>query len=467
MWWKLSLRARLNTLLAIVLLLGLTVNIGWLLFDAAPRVRAEDQSVVRLARQFIETSLAGLDEAADPDARLNRIVDDLNRLRHVSVRRGDVQNQAAVSRADIARGSSAPAWFIALVHPEQTSINVPVMVNGKADSLLITSHPDDEIDEIWDGIVTQLEVGSTIVVALLLVTMTVVRRGLAPIRTVAEAMTKIESGAYETRVKPRGPPELAAICDKLNHLAAALEEAIEDKRRLAERIVSLQDAERREIARELHDEFGPYHFALRAHADALLRIAAKCGENQAALLKHGGAMIQQIDALQQSNRRVLNRLRPAGLAELGLREALGALVRLWREAHPDVAIETRISPALPALGETADLTIYRIVQEALTNVFRHASATRVDVAIEPIDRSATRTTAPGQAVLVRIRDNGAGLRDHKSGLGLVGMRERVMALGGAVSVESTAEGVVVEAAVPIKDGQQYSPTGKLDRDYPW
>ena len=78
MWWKLSLRARLNTLLAIVLLLGLTVNIGWLLFDAAPRVRAEDQSVVRLARQFIETSLAGLDEAADPDARLNRIVDDLN-----------------------------------------------------------------------------------------------------------------------------------------------------------------------------------------------------------------------------------------------------------------------------------------------------------------------------------------------------------------------------------------------------
>lgn len=467
MWWKLSLRARLNTLLAIVLLLGLTVNIGWLLFDAAPRVRAEDQSVVRLARQFIETSLAGLDEVADPDARLNRIVDDLNRLRHVSVRRGDVQNQAAVSRADIARGSSAPAWFIALVHPEQTSINVPVMVNGKADSLLITSHPDDEIDEIWDGIVTQLEVGSTIVVALLLVTMTVVRRGLAPIRTVAEAMTKIESGAYETRVKPRGPPELAAICDKLNHLAAALEEAIEDKRRLAERIVSLQDAERREIARELHDEFGPYHFALRAHADALLRIAAKCGENQAALLKHGEAMIQQIDALQQSNRRVLNRLRPAGLAELGLREALGALVRLWREAHPDVAIETRISPALPVLGETADLTIYRIVQEALTNVFRHASATRVDVAIEPIDRSATRTTAPGQAVLVRIRDNGAGLRDHKSGLGLVGMRERVMALGGAVSVESTAEGVVVEAAVPIKDGQQYSPTGKPDRDYPW
>ena len=85
-------------------------------------------------------------------------------------------------------------------------------------------------------------------------------------------MTKIEAGGYDTRVKPDGPPELAAICDKLNHLAATLGDAVDDKRRLAERVVSLQDVERKEIARELHDEFGPYLFALaracqRADAD--------------------------------------------------------------------------------------------------------------------------------------------------------------------------------------------------------
>ena len=90
-------------------------------------------------------------------------------------------------------------------------------------------------------------------------------------------------------------------------------------------------------------------------------------------------MLEQINALQQFNRRVLERLRPVGLAELGLGEALGALVRLWSESHPGVVIETTISQSLGGTGETAELTIYRVVQEALTNVFRHARATHVDI----------------------------------------------------------------------------------------
>jgi two-component system sensor histidine kinase UhpB len=453
MWQRLSLRARLNALLAIVLLLGLAVNVTRLLFEAAPRVQAEDQSVVRLARQFIEMSVAGLNEAPDPDLRLNRIVDELNRLRHVSARRSFDGTPPAADAPDGQRQSLAPGWFIALVHPEQTSASVPVTVKGRAESVVITSHPDDEIDEIWDGIVTQLEVGFAIVVALLLATMVVVSRALAPIRTLTDAMTRIEAGAYGTRISPEGPPELAAICDKLNHLASALGEAVEDKRRLAERIVSLQDVERKEIARELHDEFGPYHFALRAHAEALLRIAARAGGNEAALLEHGNAMLAQVEALQQANRRVLDRLKPAGLAELGLNEALTALMRLWRETHPDVAVETRIAVALPAMGETVELTIYRVVQEALTNVFRHAGATRVEVTVAPV---ASTAAASEGTVLVRIRDNGKGLRgpEHQPGHGLLGMRERVMALGGTISVDSAAEGVTIEAVVPVKDGEK-------------
>ena len=140
-------------------------------------------------------------------------------------------------------------------------------------SLVITSHPTDEIAEIWDGIVTQLQVGSAIAAALFLITMTVVNRALAPIKSLAEAMTGIEAGRYDTRVRPGGSPELAAICSKLNHLAAVLGTAVEDKRRLAERVVSLQDVERKEIARDLHDEFGPYLFALRAHTSSLTRLA--------------------------------------------------------------------------------------------------------------------------------------------------------------------------------------------------
>ena len=382
--------------------------------------------------------------------RLNQIVHDLNRLRHVSItRQGEaVESSGAAANPDVNTDArSPPAWFITLVHPEKTTVNVPISVKGKPGSLLITSHPNDEMAEIWDGIITQLQIGTVVAIVLFLITIRVVSRALAPIQTLSEAMTKIEAGGYDTRVKPDGPPELVAICDKLNHLAATLGNAVDDKRRLAERVVSLQDVERKEIARELHDEFGPYLFALRAHASALTRIADARGPNVEATRKHGSAILEQVNALQQSNRRVLEKLRPAGLTELGLREALGALLRLWGESHPDVAIETAISQSLGDTGETADLTIYRTIQEALTNVFRHAGAPCINVTVKPLELPSGLTGRGG--ALVRVRDNGGGLRpDHKLGLGLAGMRERILALGGSLTIVSGDSGVTVEAVIP-------------------
>jgi two-component system sensor histidine kinase UhpB len=449
MWQRLSLRARLNLLLALVLMLGLVVNVARLVIEAAPRVRAEDQSVIRLAREFIATLVAGLNDTPDPETRLAAMVEDLSRLRHVSITR-ELGGLPLARTADAGLPStrsetelpvSPPAWFVQLVHPEQTTLRVPVNIDGRSlGALVITSHPLDEMAEIWDGILTQMEIGSAIAAVLFLITMTVVGRALTPIQGLAQAMAGIEAGRYDTRVVPSGPPELAAIGDRLNHLAATLGGAIEDKRLLAVRVVSLQDLERKEIARELHDEFGPYLFALRAHGAALTRIAAAAVPDIAALQRHGGAMLGQVNALQLSNRRVLDRLRPAGLAELGLREALAALVRLWRESHPDVAVNVALSSALETVEETAELTIYRVVQEALTNVFRHAGATDVTVVIKPAVLGA----------LVLVQDNGSGLPDnHQFGLGLTGMRERVLALGGTMTMTSTGQGVTVEAMIPL------------------
>jgi two-component system sensor histidine kinase UhpB len=446
MWRKLSLRARLNTLLALVLVTGLVVNVARLVVEAAPRVQAEDQSVVRLARQFVETLVIGLNNTPDPEARLNRIIEDINRLRHVSISREAAPARRASDESATSDGIRAPpSWFVALVHPEQTVVSVPITINDRSESLLITSHPNDEMAEIWDGIVTQIEVGLVMVAVLFVVTMLVVKRALAPLQTLSEGMASLESGAYRTRIDSGGSPELAAICDRLNHLAATLEGATEDKRRLAERVVFVQDAERREIARELHDEFGSYLFALRAHASSLLRMSEASEPNVDTLRKHGRAMLEQINALQQFNRRILEKLRPVGLAELGLHEALGALMRLWREARPDVRIETDISPSLDGTGDTSDLTIYRVVQEALTNVFRHASATCVNVTIAP---ALTSGPASG-ATRVRVKDDGGGFAaDSALGLGLTGMRERVMALGGSLTVASADSGVIVEAIIP-------------------
>jgi two-component system sensor histidine kinase UhpB len=450
MWQNLSLRGRINLLLALVLALGLALNIARLVLEAGPRVQAEDQSVIRLAREFVEMIVADLSEAPDPDAKLSQIARDLNRSRHVSITLRDAAGRSLTApRADADSTVRAPpAWFIGLVHPEQTAVDVPVSIHGKPGSLVITSHPNDEIAEIWDGILTQVEIGSVTAIAMFLMMMTVVSRALTPLRSLSQAMTRLEAGGYDVRVEPGGAPELAAICTKLNHLAATLGEAVEEKRRLAERAVSLQDMERKEIARELHDEFGPYLFSLRAHASALAKLSEARGPSEEAVRKHGSAILEQLNALQQFNRRVLERLRPVGLAELGLRPAIEALLRLWRETHPDVTIETTISAALGETGETADLTIYRIVQEALTNVFRHAGATSVNVTIEPAEQPSGLRDGRGCA-LVRICDNGRGMEPgHKLGFGLIGMRERILALGGTLNVASGERGVTVEALIP-------------------
>lgn len=451
MWRKFSLRTRLNLLVALVLVLGLAANIGRLVLEAGPRIQAEDDSVIRLAREFVDASVSDLKGSPDPEAKLVGIVDGLQKLRHISVmltRVGEPVNSVPAD-TETRRLDAPPEWFVALMQPEPTRIRIPIMVDGKSHGILsIASHPSDEIAEIWDSIVTQVQFGSAIAAALLILTMLVVGRALAPIQSLADAMADLEAGRYDTRVVPTGSAEIAAICAKLNHLAATLEGAVADKQQLAERVVSLQDVERKEIARELHDEFGPYLFALRAHATALMRMADTATPDIASLRKHGAAMLEQVNALQQFNRRVLDRLRPAGLSELGLGEALAALVRFWRDAHPEVTVDTDISDALGPIGETAELTIYRVVQEALTNAFRHSGATQVSVTIAPV-----AGIGRNAAARVRVSDNGKGLpSDHRLGLGLTGMRERVMALGGSMTVTSAGRGVTVEALIPCGAG---------------
>src|SRR5215475_3313958 len=127
MWQRLSLRGRINLLLALVLTLGLAVNVARLVLEAAPRVQAEDQSVTRLAREFVETIVAGLQESSDPEARLDQIVRDLKRLRHVSITLHDDGKTPSAASEESDDAQPVPAWFVALVHPEKTSVSVPIL----------------------------------------------------------------------------------------------------------------------------------------------------------------------------------------------------------------------------------------------------------------------------------------------------------------------------------------------------
>ena len=128
MWRKFSLQTRLNLLVALVLVLGLAANIGRLVLEAGPRIQAEDDSVIRLAREFVDASVADLNGSSDPETKLAQIVDGLQKLRHVSVtlaRDGASEDRAPAD--DPAPGVDAPPeWFVAMVRPEPTRLRIPV-----------------------------------------------------------------------------------------------------------------------------------------------------------------------------------------------------------------------------------------------------------------------------------------------------------------------------------------------------
>ena len=447
MWQSMSLRMRLNALFGSFLLLGLAFSMVFVVAGASPRVKAEDESTVRLAREFVYASLASLKQVQNPDEALSHLMEGFQNLRHVSVimERSSQPGQPVRQgpAPDRLRPTSVPHWFATLVSPIRTIIAVPIEIEGvHYGSILIASNPWDEVAEVWESFLFLALGGSALVLFVLLLNSWIVGRALSPIASLGHALEQLSNGAYDERIMPSGAPELHMICTRLNLLSDQLQKTMQDNYILTERLISLQDDERKELARELHDEFGPYLFAIRVGLNVLRR-GEPASQSQASIAED---MQKQIDTLQQINRRVLERLRPMGLSELGLMESLRSLIGLWRATHPQIEVYLNASAMIDGLDERLALTIYRLVQESLTNVFRHADASRVDVSLYPAqDQQANRI------LQLEVRDNGIGLADTvREGFGLIGMRERVQALRGKLKITTgAAQGTLIVAELPM------------------
>ncbi len=266
-------------------------------------------------------------------------------------------------------------------------------------------------------------------------------RTLRPLDDYGAALGRLRDGDFSARAEPAGSPEFIDIGEKINALARALENLRADNRELIQKLIDVQDDERRAIAHELHDEIGPHLFALRANATVLQANLRQQGAEKQATL--AGAICAQVEALQGQNKRILRKLWPAALEDLGLAEALRILVQGFEAAQPKVAIAMRLPDDLAACGPREKLALYRLAQEALTNVFRHAHATRVE--IEMAYETANEIRAS-------ISDDGLGItEDAQPGLGLTGMRERVRSLGGRFAFAAApGGGALIEAFIPIE-----------------
>lgn len=441
---SMSLKIRIDLLFGLLLFLGLMADIGHMAMNARTRVQAEGEAMTRVTRDFVEAALVNLPGASDPDESLRQLAHSLDSLRHIRVAfvRTSEEATTAVLAPDEQR-NEAPTWFYNLIHARNNVTFLPVIIDGsKFGDIVIASDPSDEVNEIWRDIRDLAVTGGAIALAALIGASFILARTLRPLQSCSVALGRLRDNDYQAHVEAAGSPEFVDLCAKINALAAALQNLSGANRELIQRLMEVQEDERKTIARELHDEIGPHLFALRANATVLEAGIKSAGLET--LDRRIAAIRSQIEALQGHNKRILRQLRPPALDELGLCEALKILVNGWRETEPGVDVELCLPEKLDLADEKESLVLYRLVQEALTNIYRHAKATHASVVL-------SRIATPPE-ICLRVQDDGIGIDPAKpAGLGLTGMRERVRGLGGRLTFgEAPGGGGLIEAALPLR-----------------
>jgi two-component system sensor histidine kinase UhpB len=247
------------------------------------------------------------------------------------------------------------------------------------------------------------------------------RPALAPLHALAETMRRMDPLEPGRRAPVVGEPDVAALAVAFNQMLERLER---ERRESAQRALTMQEAERKRVARELHDEVG------QTLTGIMLQIETLSAHVPPELDEAVDELRETARAGAEDVRRIAKRLRPEALDELGLRSALAALTNSFGE-QAGVDLERRLE-RVEGLTDDQELVVYRVAQEALTNIARHAHAQHAAIEL---------TQRDGMVTLV-VRDDGRGLPPGAltSSNGLRGMRERAVLIGGRIDIGPAARG---------------------------
>ena len=267
----------------------------------------------------------------------------------------------------------------------------------------------------------------------------VLRRALVPLARLRSLMRTANPLRPGRRIPVYGgSSEVVELTEAFNDMLARLER---ERRVSTSRALEAQEAERLRVTRELHDEIGQ---VLTAH---LLELENASRDAPPAVREQIEVARESARSTLDELRRIARRLRPDVLDDLGLRSALTNLTERLSE-QTGIEIVRDFDPSLPELAPEEELAIYRVAQEALTNVMRHAGAQRVVVGLERSDG----------ALVLRVADDGAGLGGGEEGAGLTGMRERAIMIGADLEIGERAErGVDVRLTLPLASGRRAGP----------
>lgn len=451
----LSLKLRILCLIGAVLLFGMLLASGIILHNAREAVKAEMLSSTELARHLVNGLLIQ-SSTSSLHAVAGEIHTILHKQRHVRF----IPEPAANDRDRVADTErqipDVPVWFVRLMHPQQP-IRHEIRISGDPGSIAIEADPADEIQEVWEDVRQLSVLGAGVfflVGALLYLTLWY---GLRPLDNLRVAFGRLEEGDFGVRLNEEGVVEIARINGKFNQLAKVLEQSKADNRLLTTKLINMQEEERRQIARELHDEMAPLLFNVQVHTSSVTQVL---GDAQKEISVSLHSINDTASKLQERVRLLLRQLRPVELDGLSLDDALKDLIDSWRSKGLSIQCTLEGFDKVDALGEPVKITVYRILQECLTNIARHANAQNATAYVGLLAKDqgglaqAKETITREPIIRVWVEDDGQGLPEGAPlGLGLVGMRERVEALGGWLELSNNHSqdnhGLRVEATIPL------------------
>ena len=377
----------------------------------------------------------------------------LTHMRHLKIELVDSRGKVLDSNQNqnLKLSNEAPTWFVALLNKTmprwQPKLKKLSVNNQLVAKLIITPDPSYEYAEIWKQITDLLVLLALFFVCVNLMIAWAINQALKPTEKILSALDEIESGRLNVRLPSFKLPEMARIGQKFNDMIQTLQQSHLQNHQLTQQLMTLQESERKSLARDLHDEFGQCLTAINTDASVILKGA---NTKYPELIESAQAITQLSRHLMDLVSGLLQRLRPGVLDELGLTLALQDLVDTWQARNETIHSALTINNAddlkKEVLGEAQCLVIYRLVQEALTNIARHASARQCEIIVY------AELKQYKQGVGVKVQDNGTGFDvDNYTGFGLLGMRERVESLNGEFRLQTSANtGSVITAWIPLR-----------------
>ncbi|WAJ35628.1 histidine kinase [Pseudomonas sp. GOM7] len=402
-----SALGRINLVVSLLFALVTLAGLALLLRQASHDVQRELQAAEAVVEYLGEVA------RTNPGSLRPELTDNLRHIRVSWLRPGEqprAQSKSLVERwiAERLLGSTtlvSDAWPLA---------------DGR--ELHIALDPYDEIEEIQDSLLQLLLLSAFALILSLLTIRFAVRRARRVLDELLAGLRQVGAGHFDTRLRDHGLAEAKRLAGHFNDMAITLQQVQADNAELTQSLLELQERERTRLGQTLHDDLGQYLSGIRAQACLLKVIADRPQqvEDTARLLD------DNCERLQQGFRSLIRDLYPVVLERLELGPALQQLAADWQQAQ-GIRCRLQLGERLPSLPLASKAHLYRLVQEALTNVARHADASEVRI----------RLQRRGQGLRLLVRDNGQGTAlPLRPGIGLRSMRERSRSLGGELRLHS-------------------------------